>query len=71
MPDLLNPKFGPVFSLVTPTEVGVQGSVARAVDTWIPAFPADQVRGLKAYGMTMRDDRSTCGPTAITIKGRP
>jgi len=37
----------------TPAKAGVHLSKARAMEKWIPAFPTDQVRGLKAHGMVI------------------
>src|SRR5438876_10173836 len=34
----------------SPAKAGVHLSAAGAADRWVPAFPTDQVRGLKAHG---------------------
>src|SRR5437667_7063995 len=34
----------------SPAKAGVHLSPAGAADRWVPAFPTDQVRGLKAHG---------------------
>jgi hypothetical protein len=33
-----------------PAKAGIHFSGALAADGWVPAFPTDQVRGLKAHG---------------------
>src|SRR6266516_1714280 len=37
---------------VIPAQAGTHLSVFETVARWVPAFPADQVRGLKAHGKT-------------------
>jgi hypothetical protein len=36
--------------LASPAKAGVHLSAAQAADAWVPAYPTDQVRGLKAHG---------------------
>jgi hypothetical protein len=38
--------------IVIPAQAGIHLSKARAAEEWVPAFPTDQVRGLKAHGTT-------------------
>jgi hypothetical protein len=42
-----------IFPFVIPAEAGIHWSTCGVAETWIPAFPTDQVRGLKAHGMTI------------------
>ena len=48
------------FAVVIPAKAGTHRAAARLAEMWIPAFPTDQLRGLKAHGMTIGaefDDR--------------
>src|SRR5438128_1734592 len=40
------------FCFVTPAKAGAHPFAAAKADQWVPAFPTDQVRGLKAHGTT-------------------
>ena len=40
-------------SVVIPAKAGTHSSTGELAAPWVPAFPTDQVRGLKAHGMTM------------------
>src|SRR5205085_9960341 len=40
------------YATVMPAKAGIHGSGDGTADRWVPAFPTDQVRGLKAHGTT-------------------
>ena len=40
------------FFIVTPAEAGAHRPTNSDAAEWVPACPTDQVRGLKAHGMT-------------------
>jgi len=44
---------GDAFHSVVPAKAGTHLSEAHMADGWVPAFPTDQVRGLKAHGTTV------------------
>ncbi len=39
-----------MYKTASPAKAGAHLSSARQADQWVPAFPTDQVRGLKAHG---------------------
>ena len=47
-------------NVVIPAKAGIHLSTVSGADKWVPAFPTDQVRGLKAHGMT--DKITLAGP---------
>jgi hypothetical protein len=53
-------------TIVVPAKAGIHSSTVSGVDKWIPAFPTDQVRGLKAHGMTFY---FCCADATLTQEG--